>query len=121
MSVSYGIIQEHGGKITVKSEIGRKTTFTIVLRALDSADVDVEDESLSPPVSFLEDGQGKHVLVIDDEEVIQEMLTDVFTSANYSVDVVGGGEQALQNVETTLYDIILCDWKMAWHEWEAGL
>jgi signal transduction histidine kinase len=31
LSVSYGIIKKHGGQISVKSKLGRGTTFTIVL------------------------------------------------------------------------------------------
>jgi signal transduction histidine kinase len=31
LSVSYGIVKKHGGQILVKSEVGRGTTFTIVL------------------------------------------------------------------------------------------
>ncbi|MFQ6044268.1 MAG: ATP-binding protein, partial [Candidatus Poribacteria bacterium] len=31
LSVSYGIIKEHGGSIDVRSEVGKGTTFTILL------------------------------------------------------------------------------------------
>jgi signal transduction histidine kinase len=31
LSVSYGIVKEHGGEITVESEVGKGTTFTIIL------------------------------------------------------------------------------------------
>ncbi|MCK4450342.1 MAG: hypothetical protein KAX26_07095, partial [Anaerolineae bacterium] len=31
LSISYGIIQSHGGEITVTSEVGMGTTFTILL------------------------------------------------------------------------------------------
>ena len=34
LSISYGIIEAHGGRITVASEVGMGTTFTVVLPAI---------------------------------------------------------------------------------------
>lgn len=46
LSVSYGIIKEHGGEIKVDSEIGRGTTFTIILPVQKiTEDSDIENDS----------------------------------------------------------------------------
>lgn len=40
LSVSFGIIKKHGGRISVKSQVGEGTTFTIVLPALGNTDLE---------------------------------------------------------------------------------
>ena len=46
LAVVYGIIQRHNGKITVDSEVGKGTTFTIVLpREIDAENLNTEDSS----------------------------------------------------------------------------
>jgi signal transduction histidine kinase len=45
LSVSYGLIKNHGGEIEVKSEMGRGTTFTVILPvAQEEAAADSKDE-----------------------------------------------------------------------------
>lgn len=51
----------------------------------------------------------KVILVIEDEEDIQELLTYNLTSNGYAVDCVSSGEEALQIINTKLPDLILLD------------
>ena len=46
--------------------------------------------------SFPQEGAGKKVLVIDDEEAILQMVKDILTNQGYAVDVARDGESALR-------------------------
>ena len=54
----------------------------------------------------------KRLLVIDDEENMRHMLTNLLTKSGYLVDTASDGIEALALVDRTLYDFILCDLKM---------
>lgn len=52
------------------------------------------------------------VLVIDDERSIRNSLREILEYEKYKVDEATEGEEALQKIANTLYDVILCDIKM---------
>ena len=51
----------------------------------------------------------RRILVADDEKAVREMLRDVLNSEGYEVETVPDGLQALENVKTHTYDLILLD------------
>ena len=54
----------------------------------------------------------KRLLVIDDEENMRHMLFSLLEKHGYRVDMASDGSEALEMVDRTLYDFILCDLKM---------
>ena len=52
------------------------------------------------------------ILVIDDERSIRNSLREILEFEKYKDDEANDGDEALQKIEETLYDIILCDIKM---------
>ncbi len=58
------------------------------------------------------DKTGKHILVIDDEENMRHMLKILLEKSGYIVETASDGSEALNMVDQTLYDFILCDLKM---------
>jgi DNA-binding response OmpR family regulator len=54
-------------------------------------------------------GNGKKVLIIEDERFISELYIRALTKAGYDVNVVIDGEDALKEAQTNAYDIILLD------------
>jgi len=54
----------------------------------------------------------KRLLIIDDEENMRHMLSSLLNKSGYRVDTASDGEDALEMVDQTLYDFILCDLKM---------
>jgi len=54
----------------------------------------------------------KRLLIIDDEENMRHMLSSMLKKSGYRVSTASNGSQALDMVDQTLYDFILCDLKM---------
>jgi two-component system NtrC family sensor kinase len=113
LSLSYGMIKEHGGAITVRSKAGEGATFVIELPLAAAAEQAIEKKELPIPAPIsANEGLGKRVLVIDDEEAILQMVRETLAEQGYEVDVARDGESALSHLVQTSYDLALCDWKM---------
>ena len=52
------------------------------------------------------------ILVVDDESLMREFLTESLLSHRYDVDSVESGTRAYEFMNTTSYDLILTDFKM---------
>jgi two-component system, OmpR family, response regulator len=49
------------------------------------------------------------ILLVDDEVVIREIVTDVLTREGFKVDSTGNGTKALQMFRRRLYDLVITD------------
>lgn len=58
------------------------------------------------------DSGSKNLLIIDDEENMRHMLSAMLSRSGYHVDTAPDGLEALQMIERTFYDFILCDIRM---------
>jgi CheY-like chemotaxis protein len=90
LATSYSIVKKHDGMIEVESEVGRGSTFHIILPA---SNRDLAPVETVPAVGHI--GKGT-MLVMDDEEFILEILTDWLTSMGYTVIQSHNGEEALE-------------------------
>jgi len=79
LATVYGIIKEHKGHITVKSEAGKGTTFEVYLP--------VSGKPINAPVTprlFSLDGH-ENILVVDDEEDVLDYRKDILENHGYKV------------------------------------
>ena len=53
-----------------------------------------------------------HILIIDDEKSIRNVLKDILGNEGFKVDEASDGEEGLQKAKQNAYDLILCDIKM---------
>ena len=113
LSVSYGIVEQHGGRLSVESQPGR-TVFTLELPAATShepaAGAAAEPADAAGRAAVL--GRGRRVLVVDDEPAIVELVTTVLDDQGWRVDVAAGGRAALERLQQTRYDLVLSDVRM---------
>jgi PAS domain S-box-containing protein len=89
LATAYSIITKHEGYITATSEVGTGTTVCIYLPASQQALVTTPDVPDSPLV-----GSGR-ILVMDDEEPIRELLSEMLTSLGYEADCTQDGTEAI--------------------------
>ncbi|MDE2134866.1 MAG: response regulator [Alphaproteobacteria bacterium] len=98
LATVYGIIKQTGGFITVDSEVGKGTTFTIFLprfRAEQSA-IQAEPERAQP-----RDVTGQDtILLVEDEEAVRSFAARALRMRGYNVIEAAGGEEALEIVRT---------------------
>ncbi|MDQ1639744.1 MAG: hypothetical protein QOF62_3083 [Pyrinomonadaceae bacterium] len=106
LSVSYSIIERHEGSISVASNIGDGTVFTIELPAAVMAPesaVEPANEIASPKLS---------ILVIDDEPAVRETLAEMLESMGHRVVLADGGQSALQLLGANECELVFTDLAM---------
>jgi signal transduction histidine kinase/CheY-like chemotaxis protein len=107
LSVVHGIVTSHGGRVEVSSEVGRGSTFRVVLPALGfgPAPVARRDEALPEPAQ----GAGERVLVVEDEDGARQGLEEILEILGYRAAAVASGEEALALASTEPFDVLLTD------------
>ena len=94
MAVSFGIIRRHNGSIDVESEPSRGTTFRISLPVAEGV---APDAAAGLAKAEPSDGEDRmHVLVVDDEAAVREVLRDALEAEGCEVVVAESGEMALK-------------------------
>ena len=89
LSMIYGIIKNYQGEITLKSEVGRGTTFSIVLPTTEYN----EPASLNK-AAVSHNGYG-HLLIVDDEPSLANLYKNFLTSEGYKITTCKDGLEAL--------------------------
>jgi PAS domain S-box-containing protein len=106
LSVSYGIVQEHGGRLRVESQPGR-TVFTVELPVI----VPPEPEPIDAPQPVI-NGVGKIALIVEDEPAVLDLIVTLLGESGWRVEVAAGGRAAFQRLHAHHYDLIVSDMRM---------
>ena len=123
MSLSLGIVSDHGGRIWVESVLGHGARFTIELPAAPVEDGEVQCEAApaSGETSREYSQQAKseiaplaaaEILVIDDEEPVVTLITEVLNLDGHNVTPAFNGAEALALLQEFSFDLILSDVRM---------
>lgn len=110
LSMCQGIVEQHGGWITVDSRPGEGATFSIFLpRALqrkESENKDRPEERDTVPI----DPTSIHVLVVDDESSVRFVAETLLRREGYHVSTASDGREAIEKCrQGSGIDIVLMD------------
>ncbi len=108
LSVVHGIVENHGGVITVQSQLGKGTTFDIYLPRIESPDTH-QTQTVQIPR-----GKGEVILVVDDEKPIVDMMKQMLERLGYAVVGKTGSIDALDTfrAEPDSFDLVITDYAM---------
>ena len=111
LTVAYAIIQEHGGRLTMKSQPEGGASFFIELPVTDEGlppSPKPPERVFAPPAS----AAGATILVVEDEVALGTAVAEALVDAGFIVDRAIDGVEALDRVGERSYDLIVCDLKM---------
>ncbi len=107
LAVVWNTVQEHQGVIEVEQpEEGSR--FVISLPASESEVSAQTEQQEDDEVQ----GNGEHILVVDDEITIRHMAKKLLINLGYQVSVVSSGEEAIEFLHTSKVDLLLLDMLM---------
>lgn len=108
LSICHGIVKSLGGNITVASEPGSGTTFTIALPPAPEKEVDAPAQETEKAVAV----RGR-VLLIDDENALLRAMQRILEDEEHFVEVTQSARDALAMIERgDRFDLILSDLMM---------
>jgi PAS domain S-box-containing protein len=116
LSLVYRLTEMHGGSVSVESELGKGSRFTISLPWQHNLDELLAAEEptarLQATPSILVHQQGTVILLVDDNPTIIETLCDYLEAKGYQVIAAHNGIQAIDKTKEIFPDIILMDIQM---------
>ncbi len=107
LSISQGIVKEHGGRITLATAEGEGSTFTIHLPAGDGTPL-----AEPAPLPARQPAATLRVLVIDDEPHILHYMRATLEAWGHQVAVAGDGEEGFELATGGEFDLIVSDLRM---------
>lgn len=115
LSVIYAIIERHGGRIEVSSELNKGTTFTIHLPNIQTVSKAPESEPAEKfqNAKVIELRRKGNVLIIDDEEFIRDIVSECLSSTGHNVMTAESGEQAIELIKKNHFDITFLDFSIS--------
>ncbi len=104
LSLCQSLVESHGGFLTLDDAPGGGARFSLVLP------VTTQAETAAAPVRV--DVPPASILVVDDEIEVANVLGDMLERDGHRVDVVYGGQDALDHVKAGSYDLLISDLRM---------
>jgi signal transduction histidine kinase/ActR/RegA family two-component response regulator len=106
LSTVYGIVAQSGGHLLLTSEVGRGTTFRVLLPRITPASTQLADGRDDPTA-----GGRERILLVEDADGVRELARRMLEREGYQVVDAACGADALGQLETArgAFDLVLTD------------
>ena len=106
LSQVFGFVKRSGGIIKVYSEVDCGSEFVIYFPRYHNDHV--KNDINTDDVSIVEKGN-EYILIVDDEEALLELASEILSQQGYHIFCAGDGKQALQILENNHIDLVISD------------
>ena len=97
------------GKIYLKSELGKGTSFFVEMPLEEAQEVtNVKSKDYAKDLNNL-DLENVRILVVEDNKINQMITKKILNKMNLVCDLVDNGEDAVEKVKEVAYDVVLMD------------
>ncbi len=110
--ISNKLIELMGGKLEIKSEPNKGSTFSFNLKFTIGSESDLIDNSIindSIPTHSIDN---IHILLAEDQVFNQLVVQSMVENWGFKIDIVENGKEAIEKMNNTRYDIVLMDIQM---------
>ncbi len=111
LTITKHMVEKMGGKLSVQSEVGKGSSFTIEFVNILSQDI-LNQTLKQPTKTKLPDFRGKTFLIVDDLAVNRNLLFGLLEDTNAQMLEAANGVEAIQLMEQQHVDLILMDIRM---------
>ena len=110
LSVVHGIMQSHDGAVSVQSQPGAGTRFSLYFPAQQQSAITATQTALAKPPQ----GNGERILFVDDEKRLVELGRDILEHLGYHVVIYTRPEDALEQIRSApdSVDLVITDLTM---------
>lgn len=111
LTIAKSLTEIMGGTIEVTSELGKGSEFTVTIPLSIPSLTEVEEEQ----DIFIYDFKGRHVLVVDDNELNREILVEALREEGFFVEEAIDGSFAIEKLRDSppgTYDLVILDLQM---------
>ena len=116
LTITRVLVAMHGGDISVESEVGHGSQFTVRIPYESAPTVKTGPHAVLAPPQSVEpvdgDANPASILVVEDNLVNQKMVSSILTKRGYDVQITSNGQEALQALELKVFHLVLMDVQM---------
>ena len=113
LTIAHSIVERHGGRISIASEVQKGTSVCIYLPVDDRLPLKSKGAEVKKGLNRFHTGQRK-VLIMDDEELIRTVISKILSRSGFLCDLAQNGDEAVDKFRKATmaqapFDVVIMD------------